>query len=275
VTAKTASDGGPRTAVAPREDTSGRDTLRTLDRGLRVLEVLGASSSGLTFSEVTARVGLTTGTVHRLLQTLVRRGYVEQDKRAKTYRLGLRVLELQAATQVTNRIAAQARPELRNLMLRTGRRVHLAIYRGGDHIVYIDRVDNQESIARFVPIGVSGPVYATSLGKAILAFSAPDVIDEYLADSKREALTEKTITEEAALRKEFEEIRSRGYATEMEESSRGTYCIGAPIYDYTGEVVAAVSIAGTRKDIVTDLEERAATVLEEAAKISRKFGYDN
>lgn len=247
--------------------------LRTLDRGLDVLEALAAAPSGLTFSEVMVRVKLSTGTVNRLLQTLVRRGYVEQDKRSKTYRLGFHILELQAANVSANRMAAQARPALYSLVKRTGRRALLATYRGGDHIVYVDRVDNSESQGRYVPPGRGGPVYATSLGKAIMAFERPEVIEDYLAHSKRERLTEKTIVDAEDLRREFAAVRQRGYATEVREQAAQTCCIGAPIFDYTGDVVAAISIAGTPDDIVPHMDSYSAIVVDEAGRISESFGY--
>jgi IclR family KDG regulon transcriptional repressor len=247
-------------------------TLRTLERGLKMLEVLAAAPGGLGFGEVIERIGLSTGTVNRLLQTLVRRGYVEQDKRAKTYRLGLRVLELQASSLASNRMAAEARPQLRSLLLRTGRRVNLAVFRGGDHLVYIDRVDNEESLGRYAPVGRGGPLHATSLGKAIIAYSPSDVVEAYLATSKRDRLTPNTIVDAGDLRTEYEGIRARGYAMAMEESAPGTYCIGAPIFDYTGEVVAAVSIAGSKDEIVPDFEAKARVVMEAATQISESFG---
>lgn len=260
-------------AAAPRASDSG-PPLRTLERGLGVLEVLSASQLGLSFTEIVERTELSAGTIQRILRTLVARGYIEQDRRARTYRLGLRILELQGAIHVTNRIATQARPELNDLMRRTGRRVHLAVYRGGERIVYIDRVDNQASIERYVPIGTGAPVYATSLGKAILAFSPPSIISEYLAHSQRIQLTPHTIVGEMELREELQRVRERGYAVEIEESDVDSCCIGAPIFDYTGKVMGAISIAGSRDEIVTDVEKSASIVMDHAAKISSKFGYN-
>lgn len=258
--------------VPPRTSDSG-PPLRTLERGLSVLEALSTSQLGLSFTEIVDRTELSAGTIQRILRTLVARGYIEQDRRARTYRLGLRILELQGAIHVTNLIATQARPELHDLMRRTGRRVHLAVYRGGDRIVYIDRVDNQASIERYVPIGTGAPVYATSLGKAILAFSPPSTITEYLAHSQRTQLTPHTIVGEEELREELRRVRERGYAVEIEESVVGSCCIGAPVFDYTAKVMGAISIAGSSDEIIANLEESATIVVDHAAKISRKFGY--
>jgi IclR family KDG regulon transcriptional repressor len=183
------------------------------------------------------------------------------------------VLELQAANLASNRVAAEARPHLRTLQVQTGQRVHLAVYRGGDHVVYIDRVDNEDSIGTFVPVGRGGPVHATSLGKAILAFSPRDVVDTYLAESKRKQLTARTIVDASEIRRQLELVRSRGYATEMSESAEDICCIGAPIFDYTGQVVAAVSISGSVEEVAPNMEAFAKSVTEQASTISKSFGY--
>src|SRR5688500_13391592 len=95
----------------------GRDGagLRTLERGLAVLELLGAVEDGCAVSEVAQRLSLPMGTTHRLLQTLMGAGYVEQDPRTRRYQLGLKILELRGATVGALRLAAEARPLLRDL----------------------------------------------------------------------------------------------------------------------------------------------------------------
>src|SRR6185503_12276043 len=98
-------------------DIPSRDSLRTLDRGLAVLELLGGADRGFALSEVAQRLDLSVGVCHRMLSTLVRAGYVEQDPRTRWYQLGLKVLELRGAAAGPLRISVQARPYLRDLML--------------------------------------------------------------------------------------------------------------------------------------------------------------
>src|SRR5262245_34855993 len=117
-----------------KQDIPSRDSLRTLDRGLAVLELLGRADRSYPLTEVAQRLKLSVGVCHRLLSTLVNAGYVEQDPRTRWYQLGLKVLELRGAAAGPLRISSQARPYLRDLMLRAGLRAHLAVYRGGDII---------------------------------------------------------------------------------------------------------------------------------------------
>ncbi|MBL8839073.1 MAG: IclR family transcriptional regulator [Alphaproteobacteria bacterium] len=251
---------------------SGRDGLRTLERGLAVLELLAGAERGFPLSDVATRLGLSVAVCHRMLSTLVKAGYVEQDPRTRWYQLGLKVLELRGAMDGPLRIVASVRPYLRDLMLRAGLRVHLAVYRGGD-IVYIDRVDTTDTLARFVPLGRRAPAYATSLGKAILAFLPAEDIDAYLAAVRFTAFTPNTITSAEALRRELALTRERGYALDRTEHERDTFCVGAPIFDYTGNPIAALSTAGPAAQVGADVARLSLLVKTASAEASQRFGH--
>lgn len=246
--------------------------LRTLERGLAVLELLGATEDGFPISEVAQRLELPMGTTHRLLQTLMHADYVEQDPQSRRYQLGLKVLELRGATVGAMRIAAEARPFLGDLMLRTGLLAHLAVYRGGN-VVYIDRVDNPASLNQYVPIGKKAPAHATSLGKALLAHATEDEIVAFLGRHELTSFTLATITDAATLRRELAVIRQRGYALDQGESREDRHCLAAPIFDYTGRAVAAASVAGRPDDVEPRLAELASAVMDIGREVSGRFGY--
>jgi len=246
--------------------------LRTLERGLAVLELLGAADSGYPVTEVAQRLGLPMGTAHRLLQTLVGAGYAEQDPRTRRYQLGLKILELRGGTVGAMRMAAEARPFLRDLMLRTDLRAHLAVYRGGN-VVYIDRVDNPTTLDQYVPIGKRAAAHATGLGKAILAHSSEEELSAFLARHEMTGFTSTTLTDAATLRRELTAIRQRGFAVDRGESHENTRCVAAPIFDYTGQAVAAVSVAGTPGEVEPRLSVLVQAVIAIAREISRRFGY--
>lgn len=246
--------------------------LRTLERGLAVLELLGASEGGFQVSEVAQRLKLPMGTTHRLLQTLLFSDYVEQDPQSRRYQLGLKVLELRGATVGAMRIAAEARPFLRDLMLRTGLLAHLAVYRGGS-VVYIDRVDNPTSLNQYVPIGKKAPAHATSLGKALLAYATEEDVVAFLSRQELTGFTPATITGAETLRAELAVIRQQGYAVDRGESRQERHCVAAPIFDYTGRAVAAASVAGMEDDVEPRLPELSRVVMDVASDISERFGY--
>lgn len=254
-----------------KRDIPSRDSLRTLDRGLAVLEFLGRADRGFPLSEIAERLGLSVGVCHRILSTLTNAGYVEQDPRTRWYQLGLKVLELRGAAAGPLRISAQARPFMRDLMLRAGLRVHLAVYRGGD-IIYIDRVDTSDTAEHYVPLGRRSPAYATSLGKAMLAYLPPDDVEAYLSRAPFPAFTANTLTSAEALRAEFTRIRERGYALDVGEQD-ATHCVGAAIFDYTGNPIAALSVAGPADTVAGDIPRLSLAVTIAAADASARFGH--
>ena len=226
----------------------------------------------MSFTAIAERLDLSPGATSRLLHTLSGRGYVDQNDGSKLYELGLKFLELQGAGVGALRIAAEARPFLRDLMVATHERVHLALYRNG-RVVYIDRVDTPETVGTLVPVGTQRPAHATSLGKALLSVASPDEVVGYIASGKLVPLTDSTITDPEAFRRELETTRLRGYAVESGESAPDSICIGAPIFDYTGTAIAAISIAGTTASMTPRMDTFAAAVLNAAAKISNRFGF--
>lgn len=249
-----------------------KSVLRTLERGLAVLDVLGSAEGGHSLSEIAQRLDLSVGVTHRLLQTLMHAGYVEQQPRTRHYQLGLKILELRGATVGAIRMAAEARPFLRDLMLRVGLLTHLAVYRGGA-VVYIDRVDSPDSLARYVPIGMKAPAHATSLGKALLAYAPDEEVRAFLSRCALTEFTPMTISDAETLRHELDVTRERGYALDRGESQIDRYCLAAPIFDYTEQAVAAVSVAGTHERIEPHVAELAPLVVAAAREISARFGY--
>ena len=246
--------------------------LRILQRALAVLELVGVTEGGLSLTEITKRLGFSVAVTHRILQTLVQAGYVEQDPRSRAYQLGLKVLELRASPSGAARIASQVRPYLRDLMLRTEERAHLAVYRSGA-VVYVDRVDSPASLGRYIPSGAKAPAHATGLGKVLLAYLPEDELDAFLARATLERFTPRTITTVEDLRRELAAIRERGYAVEWGEYNDQVRCIAAPVFDYTGRVIAAVSVAGLPERIEPRFLQLSVLVTSTAREASRRFGH--
>jgi DNA-binding IclR family transcriptional regulator len=170
------------------------------------------------------------------------------------------------------RIAAEARPFLRDLMLRTGLRAHLAMYRGGG-VVYIDRVDNAATLNQFVPIGRRAHAHATGLGKALLAHASEDELAAFLAHNDLRKFTPTTLSDAGALRDELAAVRRRGFALDRGESHADTRCVAAPVFDYTGRAIAAISVAGMANEVEPRSSDLAQIVMELAGAISQQFGY--
>jgi len=168
--------------------------VQSLTRAFDIVELLSREQHGLTLTEVSARLDLPQSTTYRLLSALKERRYVEQTKPSSWYRLGLAFVELSSLYLNRLELKTEAEPFLRELSQKTRQTVFMAT-RDGDQIVYIEKVEQFDSLRKYSIIGQRKPVYATSLGKALLLGLTDIEIREALAHTRFEALGPKTLTD--------------------------------------------------------------------------------
>jgi DNA-binding IclR family transcriptional regulator len=245
---------------------------QVLDRTFQILDILAEDGPAHGVTELSEKLRLHKSTTHRLIMVFESSRYVEKDATGK-YRLGSRILELGLSALSRLDIYEVARPHLRNLVAESGETAHIGVLRNGE-IISVVNVESTQTLRSPSSIGTSHPVHCSSLGKAILAFSTPEAVDSFLEGRTMESYTRNTITSAEAFRKEIEAIKRAGYAIDDEEREEGLRCIGAPVRNSSGEVIAAVSIAGPvfriGRDRTTTL---AAAVTKTASQISSALGY--
>lgn len=213
-------------------------TINSVDHALRLIEAL-YEGQPLSVSSLARRVGLPRPTIYRLLRTLDSHGLLVQD--GTSYRLSLRLLELASATLGVSALQAAAQPVLSDLATRSGETTHFAVL-DGDRVGYIAKVESRHPIRMFSHVGWCGPLHATGVGKALLAWSDPSLLARVLAGTL-EAFTPHTLTEGPRLAAEIAEIRAAGYAVDREELIDGLVCVAAPVLVRT-RLVGAVSLSG-------------------------------
>lgn len=234
-------------------------------RALLILGQFSVATPALTISELSRCTGLPVATVFRLLGELEAGQYVERSPRGR-YRLGKRLWEMGLLTPLHARLRESALPFLLNLQYKTGETVQFAIPEGTSAL-YIEKLTNEESVPQQSRIGARVPLHATGLGKALLAFAKPEVLEELLAQPLK-AYTPNTLIDPNNFRRELQEIRNRGYATSSEEYVAGSMSIAAPVM--VGESVqAAVALVSYRLD--GDLERFTEPLLHAADGIGRRL----
>ena len=204
--------------------------------------------------------------------TLVAEGLLEQDRESGKYQLGIALFRLGALVRRRMNVSNEARPYLYDLREKINETVHLAILDGSE-IMYVYNLESTQAIRMRSDIGVRKPAYCTAEGQAILAFQPNDVVDRVI-EAGLEPRTPKTITSAEKFIKALGATRQRGCAIEDEESEIGMVCIAAPIRDDSGDVVAAVGIAGpltrlSKKSIAAVMPHVIAT----ADLVSARLGY--
>lgn len=243
--------------------------IRAVEKTIRVLRIL-SDGKPRTLTEISHEVEINTSTTYRLLTTLTNYKFLEIDKQTGVYRLGLACLELARSYSRANELLRVAKPELELLRDETKETVHLAALDGLE-IVYLEKLESLHAIGLMSSrIGRRAPAYCTGIGKALLAYDPSEVLD---ADSFKR-YNEKTITDPTELLKHLKEIKARGYALDEGEHEYEVRCVAAPIFDQSGEIVAAISVSGPRSRIgpISKNEKLIKLTLLTAQNISAKLG---
>lgn len=240
---------------------------------LHILECLANSPNGLGVSDVSRRVEIPKSSVHRFLIAMEEEGYVVKEVAGKRYRLGAKVLQLADAYSRIVDIRELARPYLRNLLDLTQETIHL-VQLEETAGVYIDKLDTPQPIGLMSRIGKRIPLHSTAAGKAILAYLPESRVRAVVSRVGLEPQTPNTITSYARLLEALSEVRRRGYAIDDNENRLGVVCIGAPILDYQGWAVGAISISAPASRMTPSQAERyAPELLTAALKASSGLGY--
>ena len=252
-----------------------RQTVQSVERTFDVLEALATARHPVALSDLSQQLGLHISTVHRLLATLIERGYARQDERSGRYLIGGRLLELASGLTDQTDIRHEARPALERLAARVGETANLSV-RSGDNLVYIDQVQTNRLVRMFTRVGSSAPLYCTGSGKLFLAFAEnyERDLNRYLLENRLEPRTPGTLTSPQALREELRRIRERRYSFDNEEMEEGVVCVAAPIFDRQGQLAAALSVSGpTSRMLGSDVARVIEPVRTSAAEISTALGY--
>jgi IclR family acetate operon transcriptional repressor len=243
-----------------------------VDAALSILETLGSvHDMGLT--ELARKLGLGKSSVHRLLASLVTRGYVEKNPESDRYRLTYRLFGVGSRAASRLGLRDTAHPVMERLAAQTGETVNLGVL-DGTRVLSVHRVESQHLLRMHLEIGGGIPAHATALGKVLLAGLAPNELTRRLRGQRLERLTPNTLADRSALRRALGRVREAGFATDDEECSLGLRCVAAPILDHRGLAAAAVSVSGPSLRLpLPTLTDMAAPVREAAREISHLLGH--
>ncbi len=217
-------------------------------------------------------VGLHKSTVFRLLDSLRDRGYIEKDPESGNYRLGLGFIALTSQYLNSLELKTEAEPYLRRLSDRLGETVFLATLKD-NQVVYLDKVERFDGLRRYSIIGQRAPLHCTSLGKSLIMDRNPRELRELLTRGPLKRVTDKTQTDVDALIRELAECRARGWSMDDEEYETGVSCVGAPVKDYRGSTIAAISSAWEGKKSADKLKFVGEALKDTADEISRHLGF--
>jgi IclR family acetate operon transcriptional repressor len=246
--------------------------VRSVERALDLLGVLGEAAADLTLSDAARLVNHHPATAHRLLRTMVAAGFVAQDATTRRYRLGERFIQLAHAGHSRQALPGLAGPFLERLAAETGETAGL-LQLVQDQTVVLARVLSAAALRVHAPVGARGPLHATAIGQVLLAY-APLELRERILASPLTVFTTRTPIQRTALRRRCNEVRGQGYAVSVDEYLEGVTTIAAPVHAQTGAVIAGISLSGpTSRITVERIETSAAAVCAAAFDLSHALGY--
>jgi DNA-binding IclR family transcriptional regulator len=247
---------------------------RTLSRGLDVLEALARGDEhGLGPSAIGQQVGLDKATATRLLRTLVEAGYTTQDEGTRRYRLTGKILWLAHCVTTRLDLRSVARPHLKALRDELRETVHLGVMEDL-RVVYVDKLEGDNSIQLVSAIGQTMPLHSTSLGKAMLAALPDEEREGKYARMDFLPRTDRTIQDLVTFQEEIRRTQRRGYSTDDRENEPFGACVGAAIVGADGRPVGAISVAGPSFRIHDRFQYFGERVGAVAGAISRELGAD-
>ncbi|MGA2529787.1 MAG: IclR family transcriptional regulator [Acidimicrobiales bacterium] len=214
--------------------------VQSVDRALRLVELLSERSGDMGLSELAAAADLPQGTTHRILRTLSNRGWVRRSGERR-YAPGTTLIRFSSVAQRALAIAAE--PYLEELVALSGESANLAVLEG-DHAVYLAQVPSPHRLRTFAEVGHRIPLHSTGVGKVLLANLATEQADVILAQTGLPTRTPRTITDLETLRSELARIRETGVAIDDGEEDMGVRCVAISVTDLRGKLPAAISVSG-------------------------------
>lgn len=243
--------------------------VQTVEKALEVIELLTGNlySDGVSISELSRELDLGKSTVHRIIETMESKGYINQDDDTKKYHLSWKLFELGNSIPRRRNLFTMDTTHLQALCDRFQETVNMGV-RVDDSVVTIHKINPTSSLIANLQIGTREALHATAMGKALITQMTREELVKLLGVGPYEQFTSKTISNVDQLIEEINQIRGRGYSLDDEEYSAGLTCISVPLKDYRNEIVAAVSISGAT---IRMTEEKLNEIQKELKQVARKL----
>jgi IclR family transcriptional regulator, KDG regulon repressor len=261
-------------ASRTRKPQSDKHFVAGTQRLFAVLEALSQQpKAGLPLEEVTQICGLPKTTVYRLLYSMQKLGYVEQDPVTTLYCLSGKFFEMGANALPYQRLTVIAKPLMQTLLLSFGESVNLAVPKSGGAI-YVAVLESPKPHRVAASVGGFSFLHSTSVGKSIAAYLSDEDRERQLNRHGLPPLTPATVTSRQQLEEELARVRSEGVALDNEENAPGIICVGGPIFASAKEPIAALSVSGPSVRMSQNLPTIKTAVREAVQTISTLLGWN-
>ena len=241
----------------------------TLENALCFLDLFSFDEPELSATDIAGRLGVANSTVHRLASTLMSEGFITKDPRTNLYRLGTSILGLTNVVTIQSKFHSVSKPILETLVRQGKETAHIAILKDME-VFFLNKIEGLHPVQLLLQLGKPNPAHCTAIGQVLLAHQPPNVLEK-LKDRQFEQYTSNTITNPDALLKLLKVIKKQGYAFSKDERYDGVSAIAAPIRNYKGKIIAAISITGRTNRICATSQNLVELVKIAADEISNRM----
>jgi IclR family transcriptional regulator, KDG regulon repressor len=250
-----------------------RRVIASVQRAIDILNLFDNHHIEMGTTEIARALGLPKSTIAGLVHTLEANNLLEQNTVTRKYRLGVKLVEFGSLLLNQIDLRAVAMPFLESLLDWCNESVNLAVWDEG-YVVYIERLFGTNLLGMRSEIGKREPIHSTALGKSILSCLSDRELNAAISQVDLTPKTPLTLTTQDALIADIRKSYARGYAIDNEENELGGRCVAAPILDFRGKPVAALSISvPVQRMPEKNLPIFGEKVTEVAKAISRRLGY--
>lgn len=245
---------------------------RTTQRTVEMLKLISKKPEGITLDEICEKLKLPKTSAYDIVTTLSEMGMVHINRGQKqSYTIGLTAYRI--GINYTNNLdfISTIEPVLKLLAREAGKTVFFGV-RSDHEIVYISKFEPENPIITTATVGAKNPMYCTSLGKAILAFTEEETREQLISHITFTKYTDRTILDRAQLKTELDRVRKLGYALDAREVEEHMECVGAPVFDRDGNVLGAISLSSLYKP-TEDYEALGCLVAKKSMEVSKLLGF--
>lgn len=248
--------------------------VKSLTKALNILEILGGSNNGESLTSISEKLKLGKSTVHRLLATLRDHDFVWLDPHSGNYLVGAKILQLSEQLNHQSILIRHGERILEDLVKTSNETINLGVLEGNE-VLYIIKKEADIPLKMSGKVGKRFPAHCTAMGKVLLAGLPREQLKaSYSRQKELTTMTPRSISTLSELEKHLEKVREQGVAFDNEELYPGVVCIAAPVRDYDGKVIAAISLSLPKHRLEPEtFNEFKLQILQSTQQLSRQLGY--
>ncbi len=246
--------------------------LQTLQKAGELLALYDRDHSDWGVREVAVKLKMAKSSTHDLMSSLAKLGLLNKTEDNR-YRLGWRLVTLSETLLATTELLREARPVMEELAAQYQETIHLAVL-DDTQAVYVDKLEGRQAVrVELTSLGARLYAHCSALGKVLLAYCSEEEVKRIIRTAGLPKFTPNTITNEEELGQALTKIRKQGYAYDLEEILPDLCCVAAPVYNYAGQVIAAISMSLPAYRFRRSQSEYRDAVIRTAKIISERLGY--